>query len=139
MSDIVVGVDQSETARRAAEKAATLAAELGCTLHVVNCVKGEAPRDVGVGSDRVHLDTDIEAEAYLKSLVKALPHDDVKTHVAHGDPADVMCDVARRLDARMLVVGNRRVQGAARMLGSVSAQVARHAPCDVLVAHTVVK
>ena len=37
----------------------------------------------------------------------------------------------------MIVVGNRRVQGAGRILGSVAAHVTKNANCDVLVANTV--
>jgi nucleotide-binding universal stress UspA family protein len=48
----------------------------------------------------------------------------------------VMCEEARRLEARMIVVGNRRVQGAARVLGSIASDVAKHAPCDVYIANT---
>ncbi|MCP3973298.1 MAG: universal stress protein, partial [bacterium] len=39
-------------------------------------------------------------------------------------------------NARMIVVGNRRVQGIARVLGSVASDVAKRAPCSVLIAHT---
>jgi CRP-like cAMP-binding protein len=40
------------------------------------------------------------------------------------------------MDATMIVVGNRRVQGAKRLLGSIASDVLHHASCDVLVAHT---
>ena len=36
----------------------------------------------------------------------------------------------------MIVVGNRRVQGATRVLGSIANDVARQAPCNVLIVHT---
>lgn len=53
------------------------------------------------------------------------------------DPATALCDEAERLEASIIVVGNRGVQGAARLLGSVATDVARRAPCDVLIANTV--
>ena len=34
------------------------------------------------------------------------------------------------------IVGNRRVQGVSRILGSVAMDVARAAPCNVLIVHT---
>jgi nucleotide-binding universal stress UspA family protein len=34
------------------------------------------------------------------------------------------------------VLGNRRMQGAGRILGSVANSVAHHAPCDVYVVKT---
>jgi len=47
-----------------------------------------------------------------------------------------MCDEATRLEARTIVVGNRRVQGVTRVLGSIAADVTKHAPCDVLIANS---
>ena len=48
----------------------------------------------------------------------------------------MLCAEAVRLDASTIVVGNRRVQGASRLLGSVAVSVLRSAPCDVLIAQT---
>jgi nucleotide-binding universal stress UspA family protein len=48
----------------------------------------------------------------------------------------MLCEEAERLDARTIVVGNRRVQGISRVLGSVASDVTRQAPCAVLIANT---
>nr|MDT0666629.1 universal stress protein [Micromonospora sp. DSM 115978] len=53
-----------------------------------------------------------------------------------GKPADVLVSVAEELGASIIVVGNKRVQGVARVLGSIAADVAHRAPCDVYIAHT---
>jgi nucleotide-binding universal stress UspA family protein len=56
------------------------------------------------------------------------------TVVRRGDPADVLVDVAREQAADLVVVGRRGRDFAARvLLGSVTARVVEHAPCDVLV------
>ena len=55
---------------------------------------------------------------------------------ALGSPATATCEEATRLQAQTIVVGNRRVQGVTRVLGSVAADVTKHAPCDVLIANT---
>ena len=44
---------------------------------------------------------------------------------------------AERLEADVIVVGNRRMQGVSRLLGSVANEVAHNAPCDVLIVKTV--
>jgi nucleotide-binding universal stress UspA family protein len=136
MNDIVVGVDQSDTARTAATTAATLAATCGTNLHIVMCVKRASSQEVAVGGDRWRLDSLSEAESFLNDLRRTLPHDRITSTVAFGDPAATMCEEAQRLGARMIVVGNRRVQGASRILGSIAADVTRHACCDVLIANT---
>ncbi len=136
MNDIVVGVDPSPTAWKAALSAATLAADLDANLHLVTCVGRGANREVEVGSDRFYLDSTSTAETFLDDLRRSLPHDRITTAVGGGDPARSICDEAARLDARMIVVGNRRVQGISRVLGSVAADVAKQAPCDVVIAYT---
>ncbi len=136
MNDIIVGVDQSTTARTAAETAASLAAACGCNLHIVMCVKPGMNREFAAGGDRWRLDSLSEAENYLHDLRRALGHDTITSTVAFGDPATTLCEEAERLGARMIVVGNRRVQGASRILGSIAADVAKQAPCDVLIANT---
>lgn len=137
MNDIVVGVDQSPTAREAAVRAASLAAETGSNLHIVMCLSGGSSREVQVGSDHFYLDSVGEAETYLSDLGRSLPHDRITSTIGQGDPATTMCEEASRLDAAMIVVGNRRVKGLGRVLGSVAAAVAKRAPCDVLIANTV--
>ena len=50
---------------------------------------------------------------------------------------EALVSESERLDATMIVVGNKRVQGiAGRVLGSIARDVAAHASCDVYVAHT---
>ncbi len=54
-----------------------------------------------------------------------------------GKPADALVHVAKEIGADLIVVGNRRVQGISRLLGSVATDVAHHAPCDVYIVKTV--
>ncbi|MDH3292846.1 MAG: universal stress protein [Acidimicrobiia bacterium] len=61
---------------------------------------------------------------------------DVSIVQAEGKPADVLVREAERLDADVIVVGNRRVQGPGRFLGAIATSVAHHAPCDVSIAKT---
>ena len=136
MRDVVVGVDRSDTARRAAHAAAELASAYGVNLHIVMCVEETKSVGVAVGGDVFRSDWLTEAEQFLDELERALPHDSFSRHIGPGEPATVLCDEAKRLDAKAIAVGNRRVQGLRRVLGSVASDVLRHAPCDVLVANT---
>jgi nucleotide-binding universal stress UspA family protein len=136
MKDIIVGVDHSETARTAAERAAELAAAYRTNLHVVMCVDRGPTHDLTIGSDRFHTNWLSDAETFLADVTRTLPHDQVTHTVGLGDPAKMLCEEASRLDARAIVVGNRRVQGMTRVLGSVAGNVTRRAPCDVVVANT---
>jgi nucleotide-binding universal stress UspA family protein len=137
MHTIIVGVDQSDTARRAAFAAAKLATACGKPLHVVMAVNRAKSVDVTVGgSDRWHLDWLSNAEQFLDALIGELPGAPITRTVSMKDPATAMCEEAERLEADIIVVGNRRVQGASRLLGAIASDVARRAPCDVLIANT---
>ena len=135
MNEIIVGVDESETARRAAQTAARLAEDSNSTLHVVICVK-EWAEDVKIGSESFRVDSVTAADQYVKKLDLGSTPPQVTHHVSLDKPASALCAEAERLGARMIVVGNRRVQGVSRILGSVASDVIHGAPCDVLVANT---
>ena len=136
MRDIVVGIDRSETSRLAARRAADLAAAYGTNLHMVMCVEPGWATEQQVGSDHFRFDPLSEAERFLADVGRNLEHDSITHAVVIGDPAKMLCEEATRLDAQAIVVGNRRVQGLARVLGSVAGNVTRAAPCAVLVANT---
>lgn len=61
----------------------------------------------------------------------------IKTHVVVGRPASVIVETATTFRTDLIVVGSRgRGPVGSMVLGSVSAEVADHAPCPVLVART---
>jgi nucleotide-binding universal stress UspA family protein len=137
MNPFIVGVDGSDTARRAALTAADLATKCDATLHLVTGMKRRGGRDVTAGSDSWHLDPLSDAEQLLAGLRSELVAPTITSAVVSDDPAKALCEEARRLDAEMIIVGNRRVQGASRILGSIATDVLHIAPCNVLVVHTV--
>ena len=61
----------------------------------------------------------------------------IETHARFGGPAEVLCDIAATLQADLIVVGNRGMQGGRRLLGSVPNTVSHHAPCSVLIVDTI--
>jgi nucleotide-binding universal stress UspA family protein len=60
----------------------------------------------------------------------------IETHARFGNPAEVLCDLAAELDADLIVVGNKGMQGGRRFLGSVPNSVSHHAHCSVLLVDT---
>jgi nucleotide-binding universal stress UspA family protein len=139
VNEIIVGVDGSATARLAALAAAEMATAYGRPLHIVTSMTRNTTRDVqGGGSESWHFDSISLAEEQLKALAGELKTTSTITHaVVMSDPASGLCEEAVRLDASTIVVGNKRVQGAARVLGSIAGDVAKHAPCNVFIVHTV--
>ena len=135
---IIVGVDDSETAFRAAEVAAGLADALKVPLHVVTAYDLEQTERVGVGTDTVIVSSYSLARQLVEGVASRLRlvHPDITTAAGEGAPHEVLIAEARRLGARTIVVGNRRMQGIGRLLGSVANDVTHHAPCDVYVVKT---
>ena len=134
---IVVGVDGSGTARKAAEAARDLAAAMGAALHVVSAFDSDRTEVFGSGSDQWIVSDADSAETVARGVAESLGQDiKVSYSAARGKPADALIKEADRLDARMIVVGNRRMRGIGRVLGSVANSVAHNAPCDVYIANT---
>ena len=137
-SSILVGVDDSETAKRAASSAAALANALDAELHVVTAFgKFESDRGGPGSSQSPDHDAALKvAEAVAAGLRPTYPGLALHVHAADGKPAEAIVRTAEELDADVIVVGNKRVQGLGRMLGSVASHVTKSAHCDVYVAHT---
>jgi nucleotide-binding universal stress UspA family protein len=135
---IVVGIGGSETAKEAARQAVDLAVAMGATVHFVTVVGSDEAEVVGAGSDRWELHTTETArlgvQRFVESLAVPLSYDVV---ALEGDPAKALVREAERVDADLIVVGNVRMQGLGRILGSVGNAVAHNAPCSVLIVKTV--
>lgn len=137
---IIVGVDGSDTATRAARRAAGLAHALQVELLVVSAYGHTDSQRVNVEGREFTLDHEERALTAARSDIDQLrgeyPELTITPHAAEGKPGEALVDIATERGAQIIVVGNRRVQGLSRVLGSVASDVARKAPCDVYVAHT---
>lgn len=140
MADIiVVGVDGSETAEKAAEAAARLATRIGAGLHVVTAFDHAETEEVRVGSDHWVFTSVEGAEQTAQNVARKVGAgiSPLTTGVGEGKPHEILIDEAARVGASIIVVGNRRMQGLGRLLGSVANSVAHNAPCDVYIVKTV--
>jgi len=140
MTTIVCGIDNTPTAAEAARTAARLATALGGRLHLLSAYGKIEAETVEIGSEQVLVSNEMEAErvtgAVGVDLRREFPDLQITTASAEGRPGDALVKAAEQLGADLIVVGNKRVQGIARVLGSVARDVAVHAPCDVYIAHT---
>jgi nucleotide-binding universal stress UspA family protein len=139
---IVVGTDGSETAKQAVNEAIRLAKAFGAELHVVSAYKplrGAHVSGAPAGAAKVWQPLpDSRVEAILQEAAAAVRLRDVpvETHASEDEPADALLSVASDVGANLIVVGNRGMQGARRVLGSVPNKVAHHASCSVLIVAT---
>ena len=151
---ILTGVDGSETATKAAKVAASLATDLKCDLYVISAAdpnQVESPRLGRLTSEsegrnemarrQQSIDTlaraaQQTAEEVAEQLGEKFPDLNITAKGIDRAPADAILEEAERLDVRFVVVGNKRVQGVGRLLGSVATTVARHIKTDLYIAHT---
>ncbi|MBT2550827.1 universal stress protein [Arthrobacter sp. ISL-65] len=134
---IIVGVDGSGTSKKAAESARDLAVALNASLHVVSAFDTSRTEVVGSGSEKWIVTDADAAEHVARTVAESLGEGvEVTYSAAWGRPADALIQEAVTMKARIIVVGNRRMQGIGRLLGSVANSVAHNAPCDVYIANT---
>jgi nucleotide-binding universal stress UspA family protein len=137
---IVVGTDGSDTARRAVDEAITLAGALGAELHVVSAfepvrgarIAGAPPTAAEIWSPT----PDARVETTLTEAAAVIRAQGVTchTHASEQDPADAVIEIAGKVGARMIVVGNKGMHGVGRfVLGNVPNRISHRAPCSVLI------
>jgi|SRR5215218_899814 len=143
MNEIVAGVDASEESRAALAwaveearlRSASVLAVHAWELPVVPTASGLIPPSAEVLTDVTGIKE--AAEELVRSIVQQVagsPDVDVRPLAVEGKPANALIDTAERERAQLIVVGSRGHGGfMGLLLGSVSEQVVRHAPCPVVV------
>jgi nucleotide-binding universal stress UspA family protein len=133
---IVVGVDGSDHSRKALRWGARLAGIFGARLQAV--IAWEYPPSFGWAAVPDNWDPREDTLKLLRETVLEVfgdkPPAGLELQVREGSAARALLDASEGAD--LLVVGSRGHGGfAGLLLGSVSANVAEHAPCPVLIIH----
>jgi nucleotide-binding universal stress UspA family protein len=126
---IICGIDDSDSAKRAARVARGLSSELGLGLVFVRVVDNKSPEEgISAVTDRLARVAD-----RLARVARNATEVDCGAgwRVDVGHPADRLVAVATAERASMVVVGSTGPRSP--LLGSVSAEVSRRAPCPVVV------
>lgn len=125
------GTDEADLALAEGER---LAGVLGADLRVITVVPRLAPLGVqGPEAGEIHKSMHREYQTVLDKGVSALrERTSAEAALKEGDPAAVLADQGVELD--LIVIGSRGYGPMRRaLLGAVSAEVMRTAPCPVLV------
>jgi nucleotide-binding universal stress UspA family protein len=146
----LVGIDYSTQSQIALETAAGIARAADGELHVAHVITpsfGAYPSDGSLSATiytpendfvvwlaKVGEETRLRMPQFCEEVLKEMPGQ-TTGHVRVGRPDQHLVQLARELQADLLVVGTHGRTGLERMvLGSVAERVVRSAPCPVLVA-----
>ncbi|HEY7054032.1 MAG TPA: universal stress protein [Mycobacterium sp.] len=154
---VVVGTDGSETSLRAVDRASAVAARDNAKLIVANAYfaadeKGGwgRPPSHGRVTDSRAADA-LKGEGYkmfgnaavyailrqARARAEAAGTKDIEERPVVGAPVDALVNLAREVDADLLVVGDVGLHTiAGRLFGSVPAAVSHKAKTDILIVHT---
>ena len=137
MKKILVGYDGTETSKHALMRAAEIGKALGSKIAITSV----APMLITAGRSMGPYDPADPPKAHESQLAEARTLLEAQgitptLEEGHGDPADVILEVADQIDADLIVLGTHERSLVERALGmSVSGEVSRKAHRDVLIVH----
>lgn len=140
---VLIAHDGTAAAGVASDLAATLDWPAGTRITILGVGEAEPPAvDGRPAADPVPGADVVDATDLARALDAAAdavrrPGLEVERRLVGGDPADAIVEAAARLDADLVITGNRRRGFVQSLLGrSVAGEIVDRAPCPVLVART---
>ena len=137
MKRILVGLDGSSRAPAVLDAATSLAKARGGRVVLLRVVglPPDVPQDFWRTTDEPLLKVlERHAKEYLDACVAKVPKDCFGgVEIAVGAPWQAICEMARAVEADLVVIGSHGYSGIDRLLGTTAAKVVNHAPCTVLV------
>ncbi len=141
--NIVIAMDGSDHARRAADLAGEIAESLGAAIHILYVLpRHEVPDEIKDFPSVEHMDSsgnlelDVAHERIVGPVERALTEQgvvDVQGHALAGNPVETILDYITDHDIDMVFTGRRGlgpIEGV--LLGSVSSKLNHHADCTVV-------
>ncbi|MHB2028566.1 MAG: MFS transporter [Acidimicrobiales bacterium] len=135
---VVVAIDGALGASAVCAVAGELAGLLGCPVEVLHVVETDVTMEEAIDAETTDAATVAVTEWVNQFAVVGLSATGFLMHATgdHGDVGRRIATFAEHHHARMIVIGTPRHGGIAGLLdASASAQLARHAPCDLHVVH----
>jgi nucleotide-binding universal stress UspA family protein len=138
MERLLVPIDGSEGARRAAAFAAKQARATGAEVTLVYVYEGASPASLSFVGNAMELLDEGQAnvaQASFEAARQSMGGLDVRDHLVEiGHPVDAIVALAARLDASQIIMGSRGLSPMKELLlGSVSDGVVRKAHCPVTI------
>lgn len=139
MQRILVPVDGSEGAKKAAKFAGRLSRDTGAAITLLYVYDSPTAAALGlrhVPAEELARIRDAVSQGSFEAARGAIGHTNrpIDAEVTVGHPVEEICSHAEREKADLIVMGTRgQSEMRSLLLGSVSERVLRHAPCPVTV------
>lgn len=139
---VVVGTDGSDSSLRAVDRAGQIAAESNAKLVIATgyLPQKDDPRAIDALREEAHL---VRGRAPIYATLReararanAAGATDIEERSIEGSPVHALVDLAKDVDADLLVVGNLGLHAVLGRLFSVPGTVSIRAKSDVLIVHT---
>lgn len=75
---------------------------------------------------------EVQAVEHLNTFSEMFDIPQDQQHICIGNPKREICDLAKELNADLIVIGSHGARGISALLGSTASYVLSHADCDVL-------
>jgi len=138
MKTILVPTDFSPHSDKALDQALELAKLAGASIHLLHCYQlhpgGISPYGITVPAEFDEKIRDAAAKG-LAAVEQRLEGQGVEvvSHITPSYPAEAVSELAKEIDADLIVMGTRGATGLQHiLLGSVAERTLRMAPCPVL-------
>ena len=135
LSNILVAVDGSDSAKKAFEKSIYIAQRCGSKIDLVHVVQCEVGGDSASTFERIEEPKEKATKMLEEYRVQAAKNNvPIKITVMQGDPAKAIIEFARGKNYDLIIMGTRgRTAFQELLIGSVSQKVMHHASCPVMV------
>ncbi len=134
---VLIAVDSSEYAMKAAKKGLELAHQLGAKaalVFVVDKSKGMGNIDAGITPSQALIVLKREAEQTLEELTEMYSGNEVIKFMPEGSPEEDILKTAENWNADLLVLGTHGRTGLKRILmGSIAEHIVRYSVIPVMV------
>ena len=137
--NILVAVDLSQDSAMIVDKARNLAKQYEAQLSMVHVIEpiavGYAVEVTSVDIEGLHEEVTKQAKTSLNELGGSIGIPEHRLHTVLGQPAREIREVAKKIEADLIIMGGHGRHGWELLFGSTSSSVTHGAGCDLLIVH----
>lgn len=137
--NILVAVDLSQDSAMILDKARSIAKQYDAQLNMVHVIEpiavGYAVEVTSVDIEGLHEEVTKQAKSNLKEMGTNIGIEEHRLHTLLGQPAREIRELAKEIDADLIIMGGHGRHGWELLFGSTSSSVTHGTACDLLIVH----